>query len=1015
MLSTISSSPNSPKNPYIVASSKNNGQGLINRTEIITEVIRLLTQADQNTLFLYGQRQIGKTSLLRALAAHLAKDARYQTVYFDLQGKATLPLAQVLAELAFRLSQTVDTAPPTLWGDEAPHVFKREFLPAILRQLPDQTSLVLFFDEFDAASNLAESQAGLALYPYLQGVLGLNLDQLQIAFAIGRQPEDISNPILAKFKGSELRPIPFLSLEETTQLVHLSETNQSLLWSDEAIKAIQALAGGHPLITKQLCAEVWEQVYRSSPHQLPTVQADMVEQAAPSALRHMTKAMDWLWDGLSPAQRVVATMLAGVAEETVSQATLEKQLKERGVRVIISELQQAPNMLTQWGLFEAHKDGYHFSVELQRRWITEYKPWSLVRDEIDQAQPLAANLFQTAKKHYQAGQFDEAMPEFRKVIRLNPNHQQANLLLAETLLVQGDVEEAHQILESLHQYYPAQARPRLVQALLLQAQAASTEDEQLALYEQILQLEPGEREAQSAYRRIWERRGDTARKAGKLEESLLAYQQASLSAGESKTEIETQEVDIGGQTDSQTSSLHQKTGQVKAELDRRQLTAALRHVATLERTGNYQAAYEAAQRLYQNYPEAKDRLPDLEPLSRKAQIETLYHQALDDIKRRDRLAAQEHLSKIVGLDPSHREATRYLHELARGADLNRLQQHLEMSEWTRPNVRLPLPPPAPQKSGTLNRYQQLLKERWLWIGSGVTLVILIGLCTITLGTSAILSSFTLVAKPSPTATPFIPVVFPVEMPPTFTPSPDLTALSANDKANAEVAGLSAAPTASNTFTPTPTPLPTNTPNPTPTPTFTPNLPVTATFTPMVPATPTPLPSPTPTPAVVRGTNSPIATPATTSAIPGQPSIAIFGDTLEITRYQIQGLPDYPGEEVTIFMDWKLLQATDADFNVSVQFLTEIDGEMLPSYGQKDFELINRQNKRTSGWSVNETLANTKFIIPLSPGATPGEYYLAVVVYDRSSPSTDRLPVQAGLNVTTLGREILLLQTFEVGE
>ncbi len=99
----------------------------------------------------------------------------------------------------------------------------------------------------------------------------------------------------------------------------------------------------------------------------------------------------------------------------------------------------------------------------------------------------------------------------------------------------------------------------------------------------------------------------------------------------------------------------------------------------------------------------------------------------------------------------------------------------------------------------------------------------------------------------------------------------------------------------------------------------------------------------------------------------------------------------------------------------MQFLTEIEGELLPSYGQKDFELINRQNKRTSGWSVNETLANTKFIIPLSSGATPGEYYLAVIVYDRASPSTDRLAVQAGSNVTTLGREILLLQTFEVEE
>ena len=113
------------------------------------------------------------------------------------------------------------------------------------------------------------------------------------------------------------------------------------------------------------------------------------------------------------------------------------------------------------------------------------------------------------------------------------------------------------------------------------------------------------------------------------------------------------------------------------------------------------------------------------------------------------------------------------------------------------------------------------------------------------------------------------------------------------------------------------------------------------------------------------------------------------------------------------MDWRLLRKTTSDFNVSVQLLTEIDGELLPSYGQSDLELINVQRQKTSGWAVNEVLTNVRLNLSLSPGATPGRYFLGVIVYDRSSPSGARQPVRPGTGFSLLGPEILLLQEFNV--
>jgi len=95
--------------------------------------------------------------------------------------------------------------------------------------------------------------------------------------------------------------------------------------------------------------------------------------------------------------------------------------------------------------------------------------------------------------------------------------------------------------ERLYEYQPAAARPRLVQALLAQAQPAESdadgtgwlwppvgEDEQLALYERVLELEPAQPEAIAGRQRIWQQRGDTALEGDDLEAALEAYGMAGL-------------------------------------------------------------------------------------------------------------------------------------------------------------------------------------------------------------------------------------------------------------------------------------------------------------------------------------------------------------------------------------------------------------------------------------------------------------------------------------------------------
>lgn len=108
-----------------------------------------------------------------------------------------------------------------------------------------------------------------------------------------------------------------------------------------------------------------------------------VDIAVPTALRSAINALEWLWDGLGPAARIVASALAGAGAGSINQAELERRLQESSIRMLIGELQNAPRTLQEWDLVEPADGGYRFRVEMLRRWIAENKPLSRVQEEID--------------------------------------------------------------------------------------------------------------------------------------------------------------------------------------------------------------------------------------------------------------------------------------------------------------------------------------------------------------------------------------------------------------------------------------------------------------------------------------------------------------------------------------------------------------------------------------------------------------------------------------------------------
>ncbi len=303
----------------------------------------------------------------------------------------------------------------------------------MLNKLPSEQSLVLLFDEFDVFDDPENEQpASIVFFPYLRQLLDIDRQRLNFVFVIGRKIDDMTKIAKSLFRTTQAKRISLLKKEDTIELIRLSETNETLNWTNETIEKIWQLASGHPYLTQQFCSRVWENVYDKNPNEPPTVtlkEVNAVEQG--HILEACGNALEWLWDGLPPAEKVVASALAGAGAKAITEIELKQLLNESGVRIWVRELQNAPRILQEWDLIESTDSGYRFWVELLRRWIAEYKPLIRVQEELDRINPVADDLYKAAQKLYAKSQLYEALTSLRQAVSSNQNHVGANLLLAD--------------------------------------------------------------------------------------------------------------------------------------------------------------------------------------------------------------------------------------------------------------------------------------------------------------------------------------------------------------------------------------------------------------------------------------------------------------------------------------------------------------------------------------------------------------------------------------------------------
>ena len=486
-----------PVNPYIAGKPVGKTQNFIGREDVLHQIERFLHNPHQHAITIYGQRRVGKTSILQYLETNLPHQGAYIPILFDLM---LMPQADdnpdhILRKLAQNIAHRLNVPEPEL-ASPLIESFRTTFLPTLRQHLKEHAKLVLLFDEFDILADPQDrdedrNKGRREILRRLSEIFQLQSEQpwLKFVLTLGRNIEDLDIVVHGLLKDVQYIRVSFLEEKDTIALVRLSERNDSLQWNDDAAQKVWQLTGGHPFLTQALCSQVWEAAYERSEAPQP-VQASDVTAAVEQTLKASTHAFEWIWRGLGAAEKVAAAALAGLGPDLVDEDQLVKRLNDSGIRIVLRELRDAPNKLEEWDILTKDNGGYRFRVELLRQWIATRKPLDRVRNELDQINPLADNLYKTAYLLYQHQQYQQAESDARRAINLNPNHMGALELLAELLLIDNRLDESQQTLERLFDIAPRRAYPRLKQVYLDQLQRAANSEQRRAIVDRAAERMP---------------------------------------------------------------------------------------------------------------------------------------------------------------------------------------------------------------------------------------------------------------------------------------------------------------------------------------------------------------------------------------------------------------------------------------------------------------------------------------------------------------------------------------------
>lgn len=241
------------KNPYTL--NVVFGLGFYGRKNDIQNVVdRLRGLERDNALLIWGQKRIGKTSLLLHLESFVLPGSTYRPVFVSMEAISGESTAIFLHRLAFEMAKKIESvsAPTVNEMRQEPMVSFYDFIDKIERVLGPHRLLVIL-DEFQLLGRLKEEgMTREVLFTTLRDLVQHNIT-VNFLFSGGGLPSRLLDQAGVKALLSSVDPIRLGPLKKEEARALITQPKESLIYEEAAIEKLLAVTACCPAYIQYLC------------------------------------------------------------------------------------------------------------------------------------------------------------------------------------------------------------------------------------------------------------------------------------------------------------------------------------------------------------------------------------------------------------------------------------------------------------------------------------------------------------------------------------------------------------------------------------------------------------------------------------------------------------------------------------------------------------------------------------------------------------------------------------------
>ncbi|MBD2390243.1 ABC transporter substrate-binding protein [Aphanizomenon flos-aquae NRERC-008] len=449
-------------NPYIIGVPIRDPNKFFGREPEFSDINDSL-QNNEQLILLYGQRRIGKSSVIAQIPKKLSQKLSTNEFVFisfdfnslDFNDEENLSTQKILSLIAIGIIENLETNKQVLshLAENIPtniEIFSREFLPTVYQQLGNK-KLVLLWDEFDV---LTERDTELDTYSnnfcnYIIQLLQKD-NKLFIIPIVGRHISKLGN-LSSFFRGSPNIEIGLLNKEDTQKLIIQPDEN-ILNYEEEAIQAIFQLSAGHPYFTQCICYAIHNLARdRHTPtNVLPqSINGHDVKSIVDRAIGLAEGGLDWFWRGLTTEQQVIFTAAAEAQNIPIKENEPPQLMLLRNHGIETEYLKKADEQLHEYGFL----DNNRVKVEFVRRWLVKSHK---LKDEISNLETVKQeninkllSVADDLREHHDT----QAVQTYELALKLNPNNFKTVTSLADEYLKIQELNKACELYERAYHFY----------------------------------------------------------------------------------------------------------------------------------------------------------------------------------------------------------------------------------------------------------------------------------------------------------------------------------------------------------------------------------------------------------------------------------------------------------------------------------------------------------------------------------------------------------------------------------